>query len=369
MMLNTEKLEEIDNTWLSQKFRSSESKSTLQNAKSSLSMFDYFCNSQKLTRLEMIEKYQALFNQDKPDVRSICLSLDSFVSFLDKDHREIILNPDFAPTPFKRKTSRTIKSYFGFIKSYLRFCHGIRLTNDDVKDYIKFPKTRKDQREPISLDTLKKIFSYASPEKRALYYTLVSSGMRISEGLSLTRKNFHLDENPVRITIEAEKTKTKEGRETYITSEAYEKLKPLLEGKSDNDLVFSDCEDIHKAVMKVEHIFGYWRKQLGLTEKYPNSSRFIVNIHSMRAYFHTKASQKHGSDYANALDGHGAYLKQYYREDPKERAKKYKELEPSLFIESVKIESEKTKDKIIEDMQEQMDKLTAKMQRLELLNQ
>ena len=95
----------------------------------------------------------------------------------------------------------------------------------------------------------------------------------------------------------------------------------------------------------------------------------MVNLHCLRAYFHTKASQKHGSDYANALDGHGAYLKQYYREDPKERAKKYKELEPSLFIESVKMESEKTKDKIIESMQDQLDKLTAKMQRLELLNQ
>jgi len=56
------------------------------------------------------------------------------------------------------------------------------------------------------------------------------------------------------------------------------------------------------------------RKKLGILEKYPNSSRFVVTIHGFRAYFHTKASQKHGVEYANALDGHGAYLKQYYRE-------------------------------------------------------
>lgn len=362
-------LEKIDNDWLDRMFRTSESKSTVQTAKSSLSMFDYFCNDQKVTRAQMIEKYQILFNQDKPDIRSICLSLDNFVSFLDKDHDEIILNPNQAPMHFKRKTPKTIKNYFSFVKSYLRICHGIRLTSDDVKDYVQFPKPRREPRRPISLDTLKKIFNYVSPEKRALYYILISSGMRISEALSLKKINFHLDENPIRITLEAEHTKTKESRETYITSEAYEKIKPFLEDKSDNDLIFSDCENIYTAVIKAEQNFGYWRKQLGLTEKYPNSSRYVVNLHCLRAYFHTKASQKHGSDYANALDGHGAYLKQYYREDPKERAKKYKELEPSLFIESVKMESEKTKDKIIESMQEQMDKLTAKMQRIELLNQ
>jgi hypothetical protein len=71
------------------------------------------------------------------------------------------------------------------------------------------------------------------------------------------------------------------------------------------------------------------------------------------AYFITKASQKHGSDYSHALSGHGAYLKQYYR-DPRERANKYLALEPNILIESVKLETEKTKDKIIDTLQEQM---------------
>jgi integrase len=123
--------------------------------------------------------------------------------------------------------------------SYLRICHGIKITVDDVKDYISFPKARKDPRQPISIETLKKLFNNADPQRRALYYTLVTSGMRISEALSLTKKNFHFDEHPVRITLEAENTKTKEGRETYITSEAYEKLKPLLETKKENERIFT----------------------------------------------------------------------------------------------------------------------------------
>lgn len=357
-----------DQDWLNRIYRKSDSQRSVNAAKTSLTMFDFFSCHQNFTRKQVIEKYQELFNQDKPDVRSICLSLDKFVQFLDQDHDEIIMNPDSAPTLFKSKSAKTIKVYFGFVKSYLRICHGIKLTTEDIKDYVNFPKNRKEPRRPISIDTLKIIFNNASPERRALYYTLVTSGMRISEALSLTKKNFHFGENPVRITLEAENTKTKEGRETYITSEAYEKLKPLLEGKKEDDLIFSN-DGVDYTVVKEEQVFGYLRKTLGLTEKYPNSSRFVVNIHALRSYFHTKASQKHGSDYANALDGHGSYLKQYYREDPKERAKKYKELEPSLFIESVRMESEKTKDKIIESMQDQLDKLTAKMQRLELLNE
>lgn len=366
MSLNLETFTEQD--WLNRMYRKSESKRTKDSAITSLNMFDFFCNDQKVTREQMIEKYQELFNQDKPDIRSICLSLDKFIQFLDQEHEEIMMNIKCAPRVFSKKSPKSIKVYFGFIKSYLRICHGIKITTEDIKDYVNFPKNRKEPRRPISIDTLKIIFNNANPERRALYYTLVTSGMRISEALSLTKKNFHFGENPVRITLEAENTKTKEGRETYITSEAYEKIKPLLEGKKDNELIFTNYDNVDDAVVNEEQNFGYLRKTLGLTEKYPNSSRFVVNIHALRSYFHTKASQKHGSDYANALDGHGSYLKQYYREDPKERAKKYKELEPSLFIESLKLESEKTKDKIIEDLQEQMEMMKAAMVREGILN-
>jgi len=192
--------------------------------------------------------------------------------------------------------------------------------------------------------------------------------MRIGECLALKKHNFHLDENPVRITIQADITKTKEGRETYISSEAFEKLKSFIEVKNDNERIFSDIDDTDVIVNYEEIYFGRLRERLGLLEKYPKSTRYIVNIHSFRAYFHTKASQKHGSDYANALDGHGAYLKQYYRETPEERAKKYLELESSLFIESFKLETEKTKDKLISSLQDEMKKLQDKMIRLELLN-
>ena len=351
--------------FLNRMYRKSESIRTKNVAKTALKMFELFCKNEGLTETQIITMYQAFVKEG--DIRSVCISLDRFIQFLNQDRDEIILNAELIPQTFKKKSPNTIKTYFGFVKSYLRLCHAIRISNEDVKDYVQFPKQIKEPRRAISLETLKLILNHASPLRRALYSVLISSGMRLGETLALEVRDIHFNENPVRITIRAETTKTKEGRETYISSEAVDKLKPLIEGKKDNEKIFT-TNDINSAVVLEDQIFNDLRIKLNLLERYPNSCRYVVNIHCFRAYFHTKASQKHGSDYANALDGHGAYLKQYYREPLEDRAKEYEELEPSLLIESVKLETEKTKDKIITSLQEDIKKLQDKMIRIELLN-
>lgn len=356
-----------DSDWLERQFRKSESNRTKHVASVSIKMFELFCKDQGVTKQEMIEEYQNLFKQS--DIRSICLSLDNFIQFLNEDRSDITLNAENAPIVFKKKNPKTIKTYFGFVKSYLRVCHGIKISIDDVKDYVIFPKQRKEPRKAISIETLKQIFNSASPQRRALYYVLISSGMRISEALRLTKSNFHLNEDPIRITLHAEDTKQKEGRETYISSEAYDKLKPILDKKQDDELVFSNGGKLHNSVVVEECIFARLRVKLNLLEKYHNSPRYVTNIHSFRAYFHTKASQKHGSEYANALDGHGAYLKQYYRLSDEDRGKKYKELESDLLIESRRPKEEKSKDETIEKLQKEMEKMQEAMFRAKIINE
>ena len=334
-------------------------------AKTALKTFNFFCEDQDCTRDELIKQYQTWYNPKpkpdelvKPDIQSICLSLDKYVDFLGKEH-------EVSDGICKKKSDKTTKIYFSFIKSYLKICHRIRLSDEDIKDYVTFPKERKEPRIPLSLKQLKQIMNNANPRRKALYYILISSGMRLGEALSLTKKNIHLDENPVRITLLADNTKTKQGRETYISSEAVEKLTPLLENVNENEKFFLTFKKLHQNVANEDKVFGYLRYKLGFTERYPNSVRYVVNIHSMRAYFHTKASQKHGVEYANALDGHSGYLDQYYRLEPKKRAEMYKELENDLLIESVKVHVDKTKDKMITTLQEQMAKLQEEMLRLQ----
>jgi integrase len=362
--MQTERYSEED--WLERMFRKSESTRTKRIALTSLHAFELFCEYQNQTKEQMISKYQSWYNQAKPDIRSICLSLDKFVKFLDADNDKV--KPlSITGLKFKRKNPRSIRTYFSFIKSYLRLCHDVKISSEDIADYVQFPKTRKEPRKPVSIEQLKAIMNNASPKRRALYYVLVTSGIRLGEALTLTKRNIHTNERPVRITLEADNTKTKEGRETYITREAFERLKPLLENKNDDDLIFCESSDLDLTVQNEDHRFAELRKKLGYSEKYRNSNRHVVNIHAFRSYFHTKASQKYGDEYANALDGHSGYLKQYYREDPKERAKKYLELEPYLYIESVNIEVNKNKDKQIQNLEETVAKLQDKMLRLELL--
>ncbi|HEX9846036.1 MAG TPA: hypothetical protein VGA92_06175, partial [Candidatus Nitrosotenuis sp.] len=101
---------------------------------------------------------------------------------------------------------------------------------------------------------------------------------------------------------------------------------------SDSELVFANQKNNVAAVRVEEAVFSKLRRRCGLLEKYEGSSRFVVNIHAFRAYFHTNASRIHSTEYANALDGHTSYLGQYYRIAPEERAKMYKTLEPALLI-------------------------------------
>jgi integrase len=361
-----------DEEWLERMYSKSNSYQTKLNAEVSLRIFNHFAQKQiglnGKSKQTLIRQYQDMINQDKPDIQGICVSLDKFVGFMSIDHEDIVSAKGGI---FKAKSPKTISNYFGFIKNYLRICHGIRISSEDIKDFVQFPKQRKQLREPVSLENLKKIISKATPERRALYLVLISSGMRLGEGLSLKKSSFHLDENPVRVTLRADDTKTREERETYISSEALERLKPILDSHDDDDYLFRRAQDrrIDQAVRTEVREFGYLRSRLGLTKRYHKSVRFLIHIHTFRSYFHTKASQKYGSDYANALDGHGAYLKQYYREDPKERATKYLALESDLFIEWKQLETEKTKDKIMDTMKAQMDKMQTEIQRLSMFNQ
>ena len=117
---------------------------------------------------------------------------------------------------------------------------------------------------------------------------------------------------------------------------------------------------------QVERYFGLLRERLEFNERYEGSSRFVVNIHSFRAYFNTKASQKHGSDYAHALLGHGAYMKQYYRLPVEEKSKKYKELESDLRVESARFETNKKMENEMNQMKLEMEKMKTAIERMKI---
>jgi integrase len=231
----------------------------------------------------------------------------------------------------KNLKPKTIASYFSTLRTFLR-SQGIKISSDDIKDLIRLPEIIQELREPLTKEHLKLLLDYAKPERKALYLTLLSSGMRIGESLSLKKSDFDLSSDPIKITIQGKFTKTKQTRQTYISSEAKVLLLRILAKKHDDELVFAKSDNLEASRLAEERTFDNLRNRCGLTEKYPDSNRHKITIHSMRAYFHTQASIIHDEQYANALDGHQGYLMQYYRLSPETRAELYQKLEPFLCV-------------------------------------
>jgi len=349
--------------YLDRVYEKSHSERSRNSAKVSIKHFETYCEQEELTVFQVIEQFRTWIKENQ--IENVYFFLDRWIRFLAKPHDNIHLKYNFGRdiVTLKAHSPRSIRTYFAFVKSWLRMCHKIRLLHEDVLDYIQFPKIIKDPRKALDLETIKKILENSSKKRRCLYLVLLSSGMRIGEAVALKKKNFDFDSKFCKITIPAAITKTKEGRESYISSEAKRLLLKITKDLNDNDLVFGNSNDNHRAVLNEDQIFGRLRDSLQLNEKYENSTRYTVIIHAFRRFFHTKASNKHGSDYANAMDGHSGYLKQYYALEESERIKMYLELEPSLLIYSTHTETDK--DKKITEMEKEMDKMKNKMLRLE----
>ena len=210
------------------------------------------------------------------------------------------------------------KKYHAFIKSYLRVIHGIKLDIEDQKEFIKFKQIARVNREPLTAETIKELCINSNDYYKALWLVLSSSGMRISEALSLIKEDYDFSVNPVMVTIPAIETKTQAERITFISKEAYKTIQKTN---------FFEPRTLNT----VESYFWKLRNKLSITERYAGTRNYKVNIHSYRAFFRTQAG-KINQDFAESLIGHAGYLRQYVRLEKKDLVKDYLKLEPRLRI-------------------------------------
>lgn len=219
----------------------------------------------------------------------------------------------------------TIRQYFTFIRSYMRQ-NRVKTTSEDVKDYVSFPKRIHERRRPLTREQVQTMLKFSNARMSALFLVLLSSGMRVSEALNLRIRDVKFNCDPVRITIPAGITKARQERETFMSKEARMALEPFINQKKEDDLLFP------LSLINVERFMQRLREKTGLREKYSNGRNYHVNIHALRAFFHTAATHLHGVEYAHAMLGHGSYLQQYFRMTDDERVSKYRQLEPELTI-------------------------------------
>jgi len=410
-----------ESDWLEEVFEKSNSESSLNSAKSALKTFDIYAKSKldipdpdisdleekKTEKLKfrsghcftnrerstinaeyikaVNERYSPVYAKARAtllkeyadwfeagDVQSICTSIQKWIRFMtksnpDEKHRRVMT--------WKAKKLNSIKPYFAFLKAYLRKCHGIRITVDDVRDFITFPKQEKQAREATEVKDIKDLLTYCEPTRRALYYVLLTSGMRLSEALTLKKTNFKIDERPIQVHLRAQDTKTGEARDTFISEEAWERVAPVYERTLDGKYLFHDttkekavrmeCVVMNRTRRKIAKARGdvepceEFPEGTGILKHYENSIRYCIQIHAFRSWFMTQATLRHGSDYAHAVAGHHTYLDQYIRIPLKKRLKMYQELEGDLLLEGNRINSEQFHEAEIAEMQEKILKLEA----------
>ena len=210
----------------------------------------------------------------------------------------------------------SVKMYYNFWKSYLRFVHGIKTYSEDAKMFIKMPKIIKRNREPLTKEIIKELCLGADNLRRAEYIVLSSSGMRMSEFLNTDQENFDLTTGKIKIM--GKLTKTQSERITFISNEA---IKAIDRAGAE----FWEKRNYHSEATYYHRL----RSRLKLVERYDGSVVHKITLHSFRSFFRTQAG-KINQDFAEQMIGH-SYLK-YVRLEPKELQEHYKKLEPKIKI-------------------------------------
>lgn len=256
----------------------------------------------------------------------------------------------------------SINGYFNQIKGWLRF-NAIRVHNDDVKQFVRFPKLIKETKKPLTIDMIRTLLSHnTNNTMRALLLVLMSSGLRLNEALQLRYQDVD-DRGFVR--VRAATTKTRQERQTIMSPEALDAIGIIKGDKTDFDYIF--VEKWHEnSDQNFEIAFRKLRKKAGFTAKYDNGRMYQLNLHSFRSFFITQATRATDGDTAHALAGHGGYLDQYLRLTNDEKLELYTKLTPYLAVsnetklrdQNQKLASELEKRKALEiEMQKMQDKM------------
>lgn len=204
-------------------------------------------------------------------------------------------------------------------------------------EWSKFRRRRMKASRPQTQDRAGKkgewrkiIINMASPQGRALYLMLLSTGARVGELLQIRVDDMDLESDPGRIRIRAEYTKGGVGdRTVFLTDEAESSLRQYLKWrkgkKNAAGMDYDSTEKVFPFTPQTarETLYNALDKA-GLDKRDRTSGRREIHTHSTRKFFRSHC----GLDEAltHAIMGHREYLdRSYLRIDPDRAAREFKE--------------------------------------------
>jgi len=222
---------------------------------------------------------------------------------------------------------KTRRTYLAAVKIFL-LENGVELPQlfwRRLHGRVKGSQPVSEEKVPSKAD-LRNVMMHLPAAGRALFLTLVSSGMRIGEALKLQLGDLELNRDPPLIRIRAEYTKTGEKRIVFITPEAAEAIRGWLKVR-DEYLKAAALRSRHAKSVDDRRVFPFtsanarfmWRNALRKTgngQVDPRTRRTLMHPHVLRKYFRSVVGSIAGVDAAEALMGHHSYLAEVYRKYP-----------------------------------------------------
>lgn len=219
--------------------------------------------------------------------------------------------------------------------------HGIKISDNE---WSKFRRRRMKASRPQTQDRAgskeewrKIIVNMSSPQGRALYLTLLSTGARVGEILQIRKEDLDLESNPARINLRAEYTKGGVGDRTiFLTEEAEIALKEYLEWrkgkKTSSGLSYDETDKVFPfSNQNARQILYSALERAGLDSRDRNTGRREIHTHSTRKFF--RSNCRLGEALTHAIMGHREYLDQsYLRVDPDRAAREFQKNMDNLKI-------------------------------------
>jgi len=235
------------------------------------------------------------------------------------DYSENMSNPELS---IKNRVSNVVN-----LLKYLK----IPFAKDDLYESISIKKSTLDDIKPLTKEMIQGLFAHTTTLKqRALYYLLVSSGIRLREALGLRVKD--VDKSHSRFVIHVGKEFSKFHKERYsiCSFEAMPLLEKQMQGKNQDDFIFEHNKNMQNAVVNQDIVFQRLRKRAGLDTK-RNNLKYDYSLHGLRAFFITQF-EKTFSGCGHALSGHTKYMQTYERFTINEKIDMYIKTEKYLLI-------------------------------------
>jgi len=265
--------------------------------------------------------FQTIYNVQEPNLEQLA---DQYFN----KYRSYEADIQTFTVALKEAPPKTRRLYLTAVKIFL-LENGVELPQlfwRRLKARIKGSGAVSEEEVPTK-QTLRSVMTHLPVAGKALFLTLVSSGMRIGEALKLQIGDLELEKTPPLIHVRAEYTKTGHKRITFITPEAVEAIREWLKVRENWLKAATEKSHLYRKSLDDQRLFPFtsanaramWHnalKKTGNGKVDPRTRRLLMRPHVLRKFFRSMVGSIAGVDAAEALMGHEGYLTEVYRRYP-----------------------------------------------------